>query len=74
MKYWTIVFPGEFGQHVQETFNEDQIIKAYFTYWATKMIDAGHGDRVTREACIEDWKVVHWATETDQFGNKLCTS
>ena len=38
MKYWTIVFPGEFGQHVQETWSEDQIIKAYYTYWSTKMI------------------------------------
>ena len=24
MKYWTIVFPGECGQHVQETWSEDQ--------------------------------------------------
>ena len=21
--------------------------------------------------CIEDWCVVHWAIETDQWGNKL---
>ena len=71
MKYWTIVFPGEFGQHVQETWNEDQIIKSYFKYWATKMIEAGHGDQVTREQCIDDWKVVHWACETNEFGVKL---
>ena len=29
MKYWTIVFPGEFDQHVQETWSEDQIKKHF---------------------------------------------
>lgn len=71
MKYWTIVFPGEFGQHVQETWSEDQIIKSYYTYWATKMIENYKGDLITRESCIDDWCVVHWAVETDEWGNKL---
>jgi hypothetical protein len=71
MKYWTIAFPGEFGQHVEETWSEDQIIKSYWTYWYTKMIEAGKGDMVTTEHCIEDWCTVHWATESkDQWGNK----
>ena len=69
MKYYTIAFPGEFGQHVQETWTEEQIIKSYYTYWYTKMIQAGHGDDASRERCIEDWCVVHWAKETDEFGN-----
>ena len=30
MKYWTIAYPGEYGQHVVETFNEEQIIDSYF--------------------------------------------
>ena len=71
MKYWTIVFPGEFGQHVQETWNEEQIIKSYYTYWVYKMIEAGKGDLITRQNCIDDWTVVHWAAETDEFGNRL---
>lgn len=71
MKYWTIAYPGEFGQHVQETFSEDQIIASYYKYWFTKMIQAGKGDIATRELCIDDWTIVHWAIETDQFGNKL---
>lgn len=68
MKYWTIAFPGEFGQHVIETWSEDQIIKSYYTYWATKMIENSKGDMVTRERCIEDWCTVHWAIETDEWG------
>jgi hypothetical protein len=68
MKYWTIVFPGEFGQHVQETWSEEQIIKSYYSYWAQKMIIAGRGDDISRDRCIDDWTVVHWAQETDQWG------
>ena len=71
MKYWTIAFPGEFGQHVVETWNEEQIIKSYWTHWYTKMIQAGKGDMCTTEQCIDDWIVVHWAVETDEWGNKV---
>jgi len=71
MKYYTIWFPGEFGQHVQETWNEYQIIASYYTYWSTKMIQAGKGDDISRERCIEDWIVVHWAAETDRCGTPV---
>jgi hypothetical protein len=71
MKYYTISFPGEFGQHVVETWSTKQILDSYFRYWFTKMIESGHGDQVSEEACIDDWIVVHWAQETDQFGRKI---
>ena len=71
MKYWTIAFPGEFGQNVQETWSEDQIIESYYKYWSTKMIQNVKDPDLSRERCIEDWTVVHWAVETDQWGNKL---
>ena len=70
MKYWTIVFPGEHGQHVQETWDEEQIISSYYKYWSGKMFKIGKGSLVSKSNCIDDWKVIHWATETDQFGNK----
>jgi len=73
MKYWTIVFPGEFGQHVQETWNEEQIMSSYLPYWTSKMLDhfGGPHSSITRENCLDDWIVVHWAVETDEFGNKI---
>jgi|LakMenEpi03Aug12_release.lakeMendotaPanAssembly.Ray.scaffolds.fasta_scaffold625868_3 hypothetical protein len=71
MKYWTIVFPGEFGQHVQETWSEDQIIKSYYTYWSTKMIQNVKDADLSRDKCIEDWIVIHWAIETNEFGRDL---
>ena len=70
LNYWTITYPGEYGQHVVETFDEDQIIAHYFRHWCLKMIENGRGDEVSRERCIDDWIVVHWATQTDRWGNK----
>ena len=71
MKYWTIAYPGEYGQHVVEIFSEDQIIDSYFRYWCIKMIESGKGDDISRDRCIDDWIVVHWAKETDKWGNDL---
>lgn len=70
MKYYTISFPGEFGQHVVETWNEEQILESYWDYWCERMTEAGKDPEVhTFQDCIDDWCVVHWATETDQWGN-----
>lgn len=71
MKYWTMCYPGEFGQHVAETFSEDQIILSYYTYWSTMMIKNQKGADISREHCIQDWITVHWAEETNEFGLKL---
>ena len=71
MKYWTITFPGEFGQHVVETWSEDQILKSYYPHWCGNMIQNRAAPDLNPKNCIDDWCVVHWAVETDQWGNKL---
>lgn len=71
MNYWTISFPGEFGQHVVETWSEDQIIKSYYTYWYGKMVQANKHDMISKQHCIEDWCVVHWAVQTNEWGEKI---
>ena len=71
MKYWTIAFPGEYGQHVVETWSEEQIIESYYPYWAQKMVMNKPNSNLSKESCIDDWCVVHWAVETDQWGKKL---
>ena len=72
MKYWTIVFPGEEGQHVQETWSEEQILRsAWYRNWFLKMTQASMAHLITDEAAIDDWTVVHWAKPTDQWGNDL---
>ena len=74
MKYYTIVFPGEFGQHVQETWNREQILKFYWASWNRKMFQSGNSDLVSEDHCVEDWITTHWATETDEFGKTLQTT
>jgi len=72
MKYWTICFPGECGQHVEETWSEEQILKSsYYKNWVLKMTQANKHDLISNERCIEDWCTVHWATEAkDEWRNK----
>lgn len=70
MIYYTIVYPGEFGQHIQETWSEDQIIKHYFLEWSNKM-KLKHPNKINKENCINDWVILHYATKTNQFGEKL---
>lgn len=72
MKYYTIVFPGEFGQHVQETWSTEQILESYWDYWCERMYKAGKDPEVhTFQDCIDDWCTIHWAEETDEFGKKI---
>lgn len=70
MRYWTISFPGECGQHVVETWSTEQILKsAWYRNWVHKMVQASK--EWNDELAIDDWIVVHWAIETDEWGNKL---
>jgi hypothetical protein len=71
MKYYTISYPGELGQHIQETLSEFQILQTYFEYWCGKMIEVGRQDQIGILKCIEDWITIHFAVETDEFGNKV---
>ena len=72
MKYYTITFPGECGQHVQETWSEEEIFKsAWYRNWVLMMVQADKAHLMSNKAAIDDWIVVHWAIETDEWGNKL---
>lgn len=72
-RYWTIAFPGECGQHVQETWSEKQILSsAWYRNWVMKVIQADRAYLIMdSQNALDDWKVVHWATETDEFGRDL---
>lgn len=71
MKYYTICYPGEHGQHVQETFSEYQILQSYFDYWYQQMRKVDKLDEISIKNCIEDWVVGHWAWTSDELGNAL---
>ena len=71
MRYWTLCYPGEVGQLVRETFSEDQIIESYYDYWSKRMMLKEHDPNLDHARCIEDWKTIHWAVETNEFGEKI---
>lgn len=68
MRYWTICYPGETGETVYETLSDDDIIEQYFPYWWGRMIDKfGLAEcelKWSKQDCIDDWVVIHWATES----------
>lgn len=70
-KYYTISYPGNMGQHIQETLSEDQILQIYYEYWSNRMKKVGKEYKISEYNCILDWASVHWATESDKFGNPL---
>jgi len=70
-KFYTIAFPGEFGQHVVETWSEQQILKSYYPHWFHKMSQANSHSEINEQNCIDDWCVIHWAVETDEWGKKF---
>lgn len=72
MRYWTIAFPGECGQHVVETWSEEQILaSAWYKHWVLRMCESNKHEFMTNENAIYDWIAVHWAIPTDEWGNKL---
>jgi hypothetical protein len=69
-KYWTIAFPGECGQHVQETWSEEQILaSAWYKNWVMMVVQANKAHLLEDPSiAIDDWITVHWAMPTDEFG------
>lgn len=56
----TYQFVDQAGDH---TVTEQEIIDQYFEYWSGRMEQAGKIDMISHARCIEDFCVVHWATE-----------
>ena len=65
MKLYEIAYPDENDNDVIEILTEDEIIASYWEYWSGKMKEIGKEAEATRDRCIEDWCVVHWAVEVN---------
>ena len=68
MRRFTYVEPGEDGvTPVYYTVSDDYILEEYFPYWLSKMKEVGRDPGIITHAvldrCIDDFCVVHWATE-----------
>lgn len=58
---YMVCHPGLYGQHVQEYWNQEQILQAYYPYWSKKMREKGHADKICKDLCISDWICVNLA-------------
>ena len=72
-KYWTICFPGECGQSVQETWSEKQILNSsWYKNWVMNVVKADRAYLLEDpQIAINDWIAVHWAYESDWLGKPL---
>ena len=65
MKYYTICYPdhnslGEDYMH-WETLSEEDILNHYWDHWCERMHEIDLSDLISKENCINDWCIVHWA-------------
>ena len=61
MRKWLVLSPES-----EEVVTEDDIIfGGYYEYWKGRMQKkyGSNSELITKENCIEDWVVIHWATE-----------
>lgn len=69
MKYWTISYPDEDGNDITETLSEAEILRDYWNHWYGKMCEKFGEEYVnlkySKQDCIDDWVIVHWAVESD---------
>ena len=71
MKYWTICYPSDTNEVVYETLSEQEIVAQYFNYWSNQMKKVGKREEISAALCIEDWCIIHWAWETNVYGDEV---
>ena len=54
-----------FDQDGEHELDEQQIIDTYFSHWCKLMKKTGKEHMISRELCIEDFCVIHWAWEVE---------
>lgn len=65
MKHWIYVEPASETSTlpVWTILSDRAILAQYYSYWCTRMWQAGKGDELDEQQCIEDWVSTHWAIE-----------
>jgi hypothetical protein len=69
MRYWTYAEPTSETDStpVYHTMSDDDILDSYWGWWYSKMCEKFGKEVVdrdyTKQDCIDDWVVVHWAWE-----------
>lgn len=68
MKKYRYVEPDENDQVKVVIMTEQDILNEYWEFWSRKMAEKFGPDHedITEKNCLEDWLVVHWATEVKE--------
>ena len=65
MKYWSYSEPHYDASgklfNVVVTKSEDEILDEYYEYFISRMKRVNKEDLISKDNCINDWVVVHWA-------------
>lgn len=69
MRYFCYNDYDEYGGSVI-TLSEEEILLEYFPYWYDRMCKKYGKEHVdenySKEDCLDDWKIVHWAWESNE--------
>ena len=70
MRYFTYIEPEEDSGTKYVTLSEEEIRNEYYPYWYGKMCRKFGKEYVDKtysfEECLEDWRIIHWAVESDE--------
>lgn len=63
MKYYSYIEPDDSQEMYPVTIvmSEKEILDSYWDYWCEQMRKVDKEDEISKERCIEDWCVIHWA-------------
>ena len=62
VKYYSYVEPVDDEMNpVFIVMSEKEILDEYYDYWCERMRSVGKESEISKESCIYDWCVVHWA-------------
>jgi hypothetical protein len=63
LKRYKYVEPGDNNEPVEVILTEKEILDFYYDYWSMSMDRIGKNDEISKENCIIDFCIVHWAVE-----------
>lgn len=69
MKIYSFVEPLYGCSYVtlEVVMTEDEIIDFYYDYWSNRLEEIGKADQISRENCIEDFIIGHWAIKCEDI-------
>jgi hypothetical protein len=67
VRYFSYVETEDEVEITKIVYSEQEILDEFWEYWCTEMRGNGYADLISRDACIDDWCTIHWASPEDVF-------